>query len=155
MLNVSLALVPVMNDDVQIVFSTQPVVGPAHLVVATFIGMLVRVVGETDRIKNQTLVNLSLVNMGGKYKLILATQYFFCQLHPDFMSFPGGRCFRLKGLDLVAAQVCTFVYGMAACSRKFNDDSLVGMSRSAVQRHQTKTLQELRVALSALMPKGG
>ena len=33
--------------------------------------------------------------------------------------------------------------------------NLVGMSWSAVQRHRTKTLQELREALSALMPKGG
>ena len=33
--------------------------------------------------------------------------------------------------------------------------NLVGMSRSAVQRHRTKALQELREALSALMPKGG
>ena len=33
--------------------------------------------------------------------------------------------------------------------------NLVGMSRSAVQRHRTKALQELRKALSALMPKGG
>ena len=33
--------------------------------------------------------------------------------------------------------------------------NLVGMSRSAVQRHRTKALQELREALSVLMPKGG
>lgn len=33
--------------------------------------------------------------------------------------------------------------------------SLVGMSRSAVQRHRTKALQELRETLSALMEKGG
>ena len=33
--------------------------------------------------------------------------------------------------------------------------NLVGMSRSAVQRHRTKALQELREKLSALMPKGG
>ena len=33
--------------------------------------------------------------------------------------------------------------------------SLVGMSRSAVQRHRTKTLSELRKQLKALMPKGG
>ncbi len=33
--------------------------------------------------------------------------------------------------------------------------NLVGMSRSAVQRHRTKALQELRKTLSALMPKGG
>ena len=33
--------------------------------------------------------------------------------------------------------------------------SLMGMSRSAVQRHRTKTLKELRVKLMALMPEGG
>ena len=33
--------------------------------------------------------------------------------------------------------------------------TLVGLSRSAVQRHRTKALHELREALSALMPKGG
>ena len=33
--------------------------------------------------------------------------------------------------------------------------SLVGMSRSAVQRHRKKTLDELRNKLTALMPKGG
>ena len=32
---------------------------------------------------------------------------------------------------------------------------LVGMSRSAVQRRRTKTLDELRSKLEALMPKGG
>ena len=33
--------------------------------------------------------------------------------------------------------------------------NLMGMSRSAVQRHRTKTLSELRKQLKALMPKGG
>ena len=33
--------------------------------------------------------------------------------------------------------------------------TLMGMSRSAVQRHRTKTLKELRTKLMALMPEGG
>ena len=33
--------------------------------------------------------------------------------------------------------------------------SLMGMSRSAVQRHRTATLKDLRVKLMALMPEGG
>ena len=33
--------------------------------------------------------------------------------------------------------------------------SLMGMSRSAVQRHRTSTLKQLRVKLMALMPGGG
>ena len=36
--------------------------------VAVFVRMVVLVVGEADRIKNQMVVNMSLVNMGGKYK---------------------------------------------------------------------------------------
>ena len=33
--------------------------------------------------------------------------------------------------------------------------SLMGMSRSAVQRHRTSTLKDLRVKLMAFMPEGG
>ena len=33
--------------------------------------------------------------------------------------------------------------------------ALMGMSRSAIQRHRTKTLKELRTKLMALMPEGG
>ena len=33
--------------------------------------------------------------------------------------------------------------------------ALMGMSRSAVQRHRAKTLKELRTKLMALMPEGG
>ena len=61
--------------------------------------MLVFVVGETDRIENQMVVNMSLVNMGGKYKLVLATQYFFRLLHSNLMGFLRGNLPRLKGLD--------------------------------------------------------
>lgn len=55
------------------------------------------IVGEADRIENQMVVNISLVNMGGKYKLVLATQYFFCQMHPNLMGFLGGELPMLKG----------------------------------------------------------
>ena len=40
-------------------------------------------------------------------------------------------------------------------ARQAEIGSLVGMSRSAVQRHRKKTLDELRNKLTALMPKGG
>lgn len=33
--------------------------------------------------------------------------------------------------------------------------ALMGMSRSAIQRHRTKTLKDLRTKLMALMPEGG
>ena len=53
MLNVALALILAGNDDGQAVFFAQPVAGPAYLVIAAFVGMVVLVVCEADRIKNQ------------------------------------------------------------------------------------------------------
>ena len=53
MLNVALALVLARDDDGQAMFSTQPIIGPAYLVVTTLVGMIVLVVGEADCIENQ------------------------------------------------------------------------------------------------------
>ena len=53
MLNVALALVPAGDDDGQAVFFAQSITGPAYLVIAALVGMVVLVVGEADRIKNQ------------------------------------------------------------------------------------------------------
>ena len=55
MLDVALAPVLTGDNDGQAVFSTQPVTGPAYLVVAALVGMVVFVVGKTDRIENQTV----------------------------------------------------------------------------------------------------
>lgn len=134
MLNIALALVTARDDDGQAVFSAQSVTGSAYLVIAAFVGMVVLVVGEADRIENQMVVNMPLVNMGGKYKLVLATQYFFCQLHPNLMCFLGGDLSRLKGLDQVAAQVCALVDGMAACLFKFNVGGFGGAAEGGYQQ---------------------
>ena len=91
-------------------------------------------VGEADHIENQMVVNMSLVNMGGKYKLVLATQYFFCQLHPDLMGFLGGDLPRLKGRDQVAIQVCAFVDGMAARPAELNVGGFGGASKGGHQQ---------------------
>ena len=85
-------------------FFAQPVAGPAYLVIAALVGMVMLVVAEADRIEDQMIMNMPLVNMGGKYKLVLATQYFFCQLHPDLMGFLWRHFPWLKGLDQVTAR---------------------------------------------------
>ncbi len=41
-----------------------------------------------------------IVNMGGEYKLVLATHYFFCNLHSDFMAFFGGYLPRIRSIHL-------------------------------------------------------
>ena len=107
------------------------------------VGMIVLVVGETDRIENQMVVNMPFINMGGKYKLVLATQYFFCQLHPDLMSFLWRHLPRLKGLDQVAAQVCALVDGMAACPFKFN---VGGLGSAAKRGHQQLSVRLVGIA---------
>jgi len=58
--------------------------------------------------------------MGGKYKLVLAAQYFFCKLHPDFVGLFRSCLPRVKRLYQMAAQMCTFIYGVAAGPGKFN-----------------------------------
>ena len=89
------------------------------------------------------VVNMPLINMGGKYKLVLATQYFFCQLHPNLMGFLGGDLPRLKGLDQVAAQVCVLVDGMAACPFKFN---VCGLGNAAEGGNQQLSVRLVGIA---------
>ena len=80
------------------------------------------------------VVNMLLVDMGGKYKLVLTTQYFFCQLHPNLVGFLGGDLPRLKGLDQVAAQVRTLVDGMATCPAKLDVGSFGGTAERGHQQ---------------------
>ena len=68
----------------QAMFSIQLAADLAYLVIATLVEVVVLAVGETDRIENQMVVNMPFVNMDGKYTLVLATQYFFCKLHPRY-----------------------------------------------------------------------
>ena len=51
MLNVALALVPAGDDDGQAVLFAQAVAGPAYLMVAALVGVVVLVVGKADRIE--------------------------------------------------------------------------------------------------------
>ena len=51
MLNIALALIPAGDDDRQAVFSAQSITGPAYLVIAALVGMVVLMVGEADRIE--------------------------------------------------------------------------------------------------------
>ena len=92
------------------------------------------VVGEADRIEDQMIVNMPFINMGGKYKLVLATQYFFCQLHPNLMGFLWRHLPRLKSLDQVATQVRALVDGMTAGPFKLDVSGLGGASEGGHQQ---------------------
>lgn len=70
--------------------------------ITVFGGMVVLVVLKNDCIENQMVMNMVFINMGGKYKLVLTTQYFFSKLNSDFMGFLGRDFLGLKGLDQVA-----------------------------------------------------
>ena len=71
-------------------------------------------------------MNMIFVYVSGKYKLVLATQDFFCKLHADFMGLFRRDLPGLKGLDQVAAQVCSLVDGMVAGPGKFDIRSFGG-----------------------------
>ena len=82
--------------------------------IASLVGMIVLVIRKADRIENQVVMNMIFVYMGGKYKLVLSAQDFFCKLHAYFMGLFRRNLPRLKGLDQVSAQVRSLVDGMAA-----------------------------------------
>ena len=81
--------------------------------------------------------------MGGKHKLILAAQDFFCKLHADFMCLFRRDLSRLKGLDQVTAQVRALVDGMAAGPGKFDIRSFSG---TAIGRNKQLSVRLFRVA---------
>lgn len=87
MLNATLARVLAWDNHGPVVLSAQPVTSPAYLVIVALVEMVVLVVGGTDHIENQIVVNMPLINVGGKYKLVLATQYFLCHLYPNLTGF--------------------------------------------------------------------
>ena len=134
MLNVALALIPARDDDGQAVFFAQPVAGPAYLVIAALVGMVMLVIGEADRIENQVIMDVILVNVSGEDKFIFAAQDLPCQFHADPVGFLWRDLPRFKGLDQVAAQVRTFVNGMAACPFKFNVGGLGGAAEGGHQQ---------------------
>ena len=134
MLNVALALIPARDDDGQAVFFAQPVAGPAYLVIAALVGMVMLVIGEADRIENQVIMDVILVNVSGEDKFIFAAQDLPCQFHADPVGFLWHDLPRFKGLDQVTAQVCALVDGMAACPFKFNVGGLGGAAEGEHQQ---------------------
>src|SRR5699024_4779008 len=67
-LDVTLALVPGGDDDVQAVFFADPVTGAADEVIAPLIGVIVLMVLKADRIENQVVMNVVFVYVGGEDK---------------------------------------------------------------------------------------
>ena len=128
MFNIALALALSRNNDRQTMFLAKPVGGAADIVITPLVGMIMLVIRKADHIENQVVMNMIFVYVGGKHKLILAAQNFFCKLHTDLMGLFRRDLPRLKGLDQMAAQVCSFVDGVAAGPGKFDIRSFGGAS---------------------------
>ena len=143
MFNIALSFVLSGDDDGQSMFFAEAVAGAADIVVTPLVGMVVLMIRKADRIENQVIMNMIFVYMSGKYKLILATQDFFCKLHADFMCLFRRDLPRLKGLDQVTAQVRSLVDGMAAGPGKFDIRSFGG---TAIGRNKQLSVRLFRVA---------
>ena len=143
MFDVALALVLPWDDDGQPMLFTNTVAGAADVVIAPLIGMVVLVIREADRIKNQVVMDMPLVYVGGEDKFIFAAQDFLCKLHPDLMGFLRRHLPRLKRLDQVAAQVGALVNGVAAGPGKFNIRCFGG---AAIGGYQELPIRLFRVA---------
>ena len=143
MFNIALALVLSRNNDRQTMFLAKPVGGAADIVITPLVGMIVLVIRKADRIENQVVMNMIFVYVGGKDKLILAAQDFFCELHADLMGLFRRNLPRLKGLDQVTAQVRSLVDGMATGPGKFDIRSFGG---TAIGGYKQFSVRLFRVA---------
>ena len=143
MFNIALALVLSWDDDRQTVFLAKPVGGAADIVITPLVGMIMLVIRKADCIENQVIMNMILVDMGGKYKLVLAAQDFFCEFHADPVGLLRRDLPRLKGLDQVTAQVRSLVDGVAAGPGKFD---IRGLSGAAIGGDQQLSVRLFRVA---------
>ena len=145
MFNIALALVLSGDDDGQAVFFAKSVRSAADIVITPLVGMIVLMIRKTDRIENQVVMYMIFVYVGSKYKLVLATQDFFCKLHADLMGLFRCDLPRLKGLDQVAAQVCSLVDGMVAGPGKFDIRSFGGTAIGGYKAMLLETM--LRMAI--------
>ena len=143
MFNIALALVLSGDDDRQTVFLAKPVRSAADIVITPLVGVIVLVILKADRIENQVVMNMIFVYVGGKDKLILAAQDFFCKFHAYFMGLFRRNLPRLKGLDQMATQVRFLVDGMAAGPEKFDIRSFGG---TAIGRNKQLSVRLFRVA---------
>ena len=143
MFDIALSFVLSGDDNGQTVFLAKSVGGAADIVITPFVGMIVLVIRKADRIENQVVMNMIFVYVGGKYKLLLAAQDFFCKLHADLMGLFRRDLPRLKGLDQVAAQVRSLVDGMAAGPGKFDVRSFGG---AAIGGYKQLSVRLFRVA---------
>ena len=115
-------------------FFADPVAGAADLVVTPFVGMVVPVILETDRIENQVIMDVIPVYVGGEDKFILAAQDLPRQFHADPVGFLWRDLPRFKRLDEVPAQVRALVDGMAAGPGKFNVGGFCGAAEGGHQQ---------------------
>ena len=124
-------------------FLAKSVRSAADIVITPLVGMIVLVIRKADCIKNQVVMNMIFVYVGGKYKFILAAQDFFCKFHAYFMGLFRRDLSRLKGLDQVTAQVRSLVDGMAAGPGKFDIRSFGG---AAIGGNKQLSVRLFRVA---------
>ena len=102
--------------------------------VASLIAVVVLMIHEADGIENQVVMDMPFVNMGGKYKFVLAAQDLIGKLYSDLMGFLRGDFPRRERLYQMAAQVIALVDSMAACPSKFNIRCLCGAAMGGYQQ---------------------
>ena len=102
--------------------------------VTPLVGVVVLVVGETDRIEYQVIMDVISACVGGEDKLIFAVQNLPRQFHADSVGFLRRDLPRLKRLDEMAAQVRALVDGMAAGPGKFDVSGLGGAAEGGHQQ---------------------
>ena len=89
MFDIAFAFVLSGDDDGQTVFFAKSVRSAADIVITPLVVMIVPAIRKADHIENQVVMNMIFVYVGGKHKLILATQIFFASSMPILWACSG------------------------------------------------------------------
>ena len=93
------ALVLRGRDNRETVFLTEPVADLTHIIVNPLVALVCVVVHEVNRVENQVVMNMILVNVSGQHILIFSTEDFICKLLADLVGKLRCDLSNFKGLD--------------------------------------------------------
>ena len=90
-------------------FPAQPVTGSPDIGIAAAIGNVLALVHHIHGAKNDVIMQMPLIYVGGDYIGIFPAQHFIGKLPPDLMGLLRRVFARLKGLYQVVSQIVAFL----------------------------------------------
>jgi len=110
-------------------FPAQLIAHVPYTVIAALVGIVLVVVYEIDRAKNNVVMDMPLVNVSSQNIFVLTFGYCVGKLPPDFMGFSVIDFSRLKGLYQMVGEVVALIQRLRQSKCKFNVCRFIGAAK--------------------------